>query len=115
MDLGIPVIKKYRQKLNMAIVTLLVLLLFGTVIFRYIENWTWIDSFYFCVSTISTVGYGDTTPHTELGRLIASFFILISVPLIIYAFSIFARIYFDQRFFAVEKEEEEVKAKIEKK
>ncbi|EKD56672.1 MAG: hypothetical protein ACD_58C00122G0009 [uncultured bacterium] len=109
------IIKKYRSKFVVALVTLIILIVGGTVVFKYIENWTWIDSFYFSVSTISTVGYGDTTPNTEIGRLAASAFILISVPIMLYAFYIFALMYFDQRFFRVEEKEKEIEKEIEEK
>ena len=114
-DLKPHIIKKYRSKFYIALFTLVVLLIGGSIVFKYVENWTWIDSFYFSVSTISTVGYGDTTPHTETGRLIASAFILISVPIMLYAFYIFALIYFDQRFFRVEEKEKEIEKEIGEK
>jgi len=107
------IIKKYRGKFNVALITLAVLLIGGSVIFKFIEGWTWIDSFYFSVSTISTVGYGDINPHTEVGRLAASVFILISVPIMLYAFSIFASMYFDQRFFKIEEKEKQIEKEVE--
>ncbi|HCE44345.1 MAG TPA: ion transporter [Lentisphaeria bacterium] len=34
-------------------------------------------SIYWAITTVTTVGFGDITPHTDLGRLIASFMMLI--------------------------------------
>ena len=31
----------------------------GTVGYRLIERWTWFDSFYVAVTTLTSIGYGD--------------------------------------------------------
>lgn len=41
----------------------------GTVFFRWVEGWTWIDSYFFTVVTLSTVGYGNLVPGTDLGKI----------------------------------------------
>lgn len=41
----------------------------GTVFFRLVEKWSWIDSYFFTVVTISTVGYGHPIPVTNLGKI----------------------------------------------
>ena len=47
----------------------------GTVFFRLVEDWTWVDSYFFTVVTISTVGYGDPIPVTDLGKIGATILI----------------------------------------
>lgn len=47
----------------------------GTVFFRLVEGWTWVDSYFFTVVTISTVGYGDPIPVTDLGKIGATILI----------------------------------------
>jgi lysylphosphatidylglycerol synthetase-like protein (DUF2156 family) len=51
----------------------------GVVFYHHIEGWSWIDSFYFCVVTAATVGYGDLSPQTVLGKLFTIAYILCSV------------------------------------
>lgn len=58
-------------------------IIFGSVFYHIIEKWNWIDSFYFTVITLSTVGYGDFTPHTNAGKIFTTFFIFIGVGLFI--------------------------------
>ena len=40
------------------------------------------DGFYWALVTVTTVGYGDITPTTPSGKLIASFLILLGIGLI---------------------------------
>lgn len=54
----------------------------GAVFYHYVENLSWIDSIYFCVVTLATVGYGDITPTTDIGKIFTAFYILIGVGII---------------------------------
>ena len=51
----------------------------GTVVFHLLEKWSWIDSLYFTVITLATVGYGDLTPTTPVGKLFAVIFVISGV------------------------------------
>src|SRR5205085_4791285 len=44
-----------------------------------VEGWSFFDSFYMTLITLTTVGYGEVHPLTFHGRLFASFVILIGV------------------------------------
>ena len=54
----------------------------GTVFYHFFEHLGWVDSFYFTVVTLATVGYGDIVPKTDLGKLFTSFYILIGIGII---------------------------------
>ena len=41
----------------------------STVFFHYQEGWAWIDAWFFTVTTVSTVGYGNLGPATDLGKI----------------------------------------------
>jgi len=51
----------------------------GTVVFHILEKWSWVDSLYFTVITLATVGYGDLTPTTQLGKLVTVLFVITGV------------------------------------
>ena len=50
-------------------VVALCILIGSTVFFHYQEGWAWIDAWFFTVTTISTVGYGNLVPATDLGKI----------------------------------------------
>ncbi|MBZ0301990.1 MAG: potassium channel family protein [Anaerolineae bacterium] len=58
------------------------ILAFGAVFYRIVEGWTWVDSLYFAVVTLTTVGYGDLTPQTDAGKLFTIFYILVGLGIL---------------------------------
>lgn len=74
--------KKTRTSYQNLALTSVAMLLGGTIFYQIVEKWSLIDSFYFCVVTLATVGYGDLTPKTQLGRLVTSFYIIVGVAIL---------------------------------
>ncbi len=72
---------KFRTHVLIALFTLFGLILLGTVVYHFLENWTWISAFYFSVTTLTTVGYGDLAPSTDTSRLFTSIYVLAGVSL----------------------------------
>lgn len=60
-----------------------IFILLGVVIFTTLENWSIIDALYYTVATITTVGYGDITPTNPASRLLATFYMMMTVPMIL--------------------------------
>ena len=54
----------------------------GTLIFSAVEGWELLDAMYFTVITLTTVGYGDFSPQTDLGKIFAIVYILTGLGLI---------------------------------
>lgn len=49
--------------------TLIGIVVLSTIYFHYAEGWGWLDSLFFTVVTISTVGYGHFVPVTVAGKV----------------------------------------------
>lgn len=62
-------------------ILLLSLLTVGTVFYHYTEQWGVLDCLYFCVMTISTVGYGDLTPTGAISKAFTICFTLLGIGL----------------------------------
>lgn len=58
------------------------IILAGTVFFRLVEGWSWLDSYFFTVVTLSTVGYGSLVPATALGKIGTTIFIFVGVGIV---------------------------------
>lgn len=54
----------------------------GTVVYRLLEDWSWVDSFYFSTVALTTVGFGDLAPSTDASKLFTVFYIFSGVSLI---------------------------------
>lgn len=71
--------KEYRDLLF----TTVAILIIGTVVYHYLENWTWLDAFYFSFITLTTIGFGDFAPKTDEGKVFTIIYITIGVGIIL--------------------------------
>ena len=60
-----------RIRLRLYLVVFTALLFVGTLGFMFIENLSLVDSIYFSVVTMATVGYGDIHPQSAVGKILA--------------------------------------------
>ncbi|MFW5852545.1 MAG: potassium channel family protein [Nanoarchaeota archaeon] len=82
-----------------------VLLTIGTFMFKRLEGWSYMSSFYFSVVTLTTVGYGDIHPTTDISRLFTAIYILVGVTIAVASISVIAKNY-------VEVKEKEIRNKV---
>jgi len=61
----------------------------GTVFFRFVEGWSWIDAYFFTVVTISTVGYGNLVPMTAVGKIGTTILIALGIGVVAVALNFF--------------------------
>jgi len=65
---------KNHEFINLLILVIIILI-GGTMFYHYLENWRWFDSLYFCVITLTTIGYGDLIPKTDISKLFTIIYI----------------------------------------
>ena len=73
-------------RLLFLVLLLVPVVLMGTVFFHFVEGWGWVDSYFFSVITLSTVGYGSLVPATTVGKIGTTIFIFLGLG--IFAFVI---------------------------
>ncbi|MFY0623502.1 MAG: two pore domain potassium channel family protein [Pelagimonas sp.] len=79
--------------------SLATIILSGTIFFRYVEGWSWVDAYFFTVVTLSTVGYGKLVPVTVVGKIGTTIFIMVGLGIFAVAVQQFGH-------FAMRKREE---------
>lgn len=61
-------------------------LLFGTLIYHWLEGWNYLDALYFCVISLATVGYGDFAPTTQIGRAFTIVYVINGIVMLLALF-----------------------------
>ncbi len=71
--------KDYRNLL----ISSVLILCGGATFYHFVEGWSWVDSIYFSFISLTTVGFGDITPETSLGKIFTIFYLTIGIGLIL--------------------------------
>lgn len=83
------------------------LIAFGTGMFMIIEGWSFIDSLYFTIATITTVGYGNYVPTHTLSKIIAMIYMILVVPTLLIGVGVVAEVVQEKRRGILSKFEKE--------
>lgn len=87
----------FTTRIKIALIILLAIILTGTLGFHLIEGWSFVDSFYLCMATLSTVGYGDFVPVSIPGKIFAVFIIVVGVGMMFYTLVLLAETFIEGR------------------
>jgi voltage-gated potassium channel len=80
------------RRVRPAFVIIGMLVAIGTIFYKLVEHWTWLDAFYFSVITLTTVGFGDVTPETRIGKLFTVAYIVVGIGIFFVVINSIARI-----------------------
>lgn len=86
-DPQISVRSTETTKLSLSLLAICIVLLIGVCGFRFIEGWRWFDALYMTVITLSTVGFQEVHPLSDLGRAFTVVLILLGVGVVTVLFS----------------------------
>ena len=81
---GRSIQRMFRDPASRGLMTLTaVVIATGTVFYHRWESLSWVDSFYFTIVTLTTVGYGDISPQTPTGKVFTAFYLFIGVGILV--------------------------------
>ena len=89
-------------------------ILVGTIVMYNIESQvpnskikTLLDALWWCVSAVTTVGYGDIVPVSVIGRTVAIFYMFFGISMIAILLSVITTTFYKKRFEKEEREKRE--------
>lgn len=68
-----------RRRVRHPALSFVAVLSVGTVFFSLVEGWRLLDALYFCISTVTMLGYGDISPKTDLGKVGAMLYAIFGI------------------------------------
>jgi hypothetical protein len=54
----------------------------ATTLYHWLEDWSWVDSLYFSVVAVTTVGFGDLVPTKDGTKLLTVAYVLAGIGII---------------------------------
>lgn len=76
----------------------IIIIVIGTIFYHEVEGWGWLDSVYFCIMTLTTVGYGDLFPITDQGKIFTMIYIVIGLGVLLGYIKVVADIALQNKF-----------------
>ena len=90
------------------------IILLGTFVMYGVESQlpdskikTLLDALWWCVATVTTVGYGDIVPVSNIGRIVALFYMFFGISMIAILLSVITNTVYKRRFEKEEREKRE--------
>ncbi len=90
---------KITRHVVLVLSLLMILLATGTIGYRLIENWNWLDCLYMTIITTSTVGYREIGPLTQTGKIFTMGLILYSIIMVAYVVGYFTKLLVESEIF----------------
>lgn len=78
-----------RKFLGLLLLVILILLI-GMFFYGTVEHWSRLDSIYFSIVTLTTVGFGDFSPQTDSGKVFTIFYLLIGIGILLALIAVIA-------------------------
>ena len=86
-----------REDIDRIVILLLLIVFISAAFISVAENWTLVDALWWSIVTLTTVGYGDVTPVTPVGRFVATLDMFIGIGILATLSATLASILVDQK------------------
>jgi voltage-gated potassium channel Kch len=93
------------MKYQKTYLALLFILSIGTIFYHFVENFKWLDALYFSVVALTTAGFGDITPVTDLGKVFTMIYMITGFGIMLN----FLNAFYENR----QEKQKKIKSKIE--
>ncbi|MDX2414808.1 MAG: potassium channel family protein [Bacteroidales bacterium] len=70
------------ERYRALIISAFSILFTGTLVFHFVEGWRILDSLYYSVITLTTVGFGDFSPQTDFGKVFTILYVFTGIGII---------------------------------
>ena len=71
---------------RLVIYWVLAVLILGTLVYHWLEGWSYLDALYFCVISLATIGYGDLTPTTPEAKIFTIIYVINGIAILLALF-----------------------------
>lgn len=88
---------KHKKHVFIIVVLFILAIFLGSVIYHNVESWNYIDSTYFVIITMTTIGYGDLVPQTDIGKVFTMFFSFFAIAIAFYTISVISNYIFEKK------------------
>ncbi|HEY5870622.1 MAG TPA: potassium channel protein [Candidatus Tectomicrobia bacterium] len=101
------------SKFRMALMGVLTVMMAGVLGYRFFEDYTWFEALYMTTITLSTVGFQEVRPLSQIGRLLTIILLVSGLGVVLYTTVALAEIIVEgelQRFFGRRRMEKKIEA-----
>jgi voltage-gated potassium channel len=102
---------RFRKHLFFSVLFFVIVIIAGALAYSRVEGWNLLDSFYFVVVTLTTIGYGDFVPVTSAGKIFTMFYAFFGVGMALYFLSLLGSSVFKKH---VSEKVSEIKREVKK-
>ncbi|MCP3686700.1 MAG: two pore domain potassium channel family protein [bacterium] len=79
-----------NNEIGIILIIVLITLAIGSTFYHTVEGWSWLDSVYFSAITLTTVGYGDISPTTDVSKMFTIVYLFIGISILLSFINIIA-------------------------
>lgn len=69
----------FARQAGLLVCLFAVFLLLGSFVYHMLEGWSYLEALYFSFTTLTTIGFGDYLPSTDISKVFSIFYIIVGL------------------------------------